>query len=143
MKEKNLKRKFALWIRPSILEEARRLSQTDEADCHSVSEYIGEALDFYNGYIASERNMDYFGRAIVSTMNAIIAESNTKINRMIFKLAVELAVTMNIVACVNDIDPESVKNVRRACVQEVKKSNGGFRLEDAIAWQRGDEEDDT
>ena len=143
MEEKNLKRKFALWIRPSVLEEARRLSQTDEANCRSVSEYIGEALDFYNGYIASKRNIDYFGRAIVSTMNAIIAESNTKINRMIFKLAVELAVTMNIVACVNDIDPESVKNVRRACIQEVKKSNGGFRLEDAIAWQRGDEEDDT
>ena len=143
MEEKNLKRKFALWIRPSILEEARRLSQTDEADCRSVSEYIGEAIEFYNGYIASERNKNYFGRVIISTLKAIVSESNTQINRMIFKLAVELAVTMNIVACVYDIDPESVKNVRTACIQEVKKSNGGFRLEDAIAWQRGDEEDDT
>ena len=142
MEQKDLKKKFGLWIRPSILEEARRLSQTDEADCRSVSEYIGEAIEFYNGYIASERNKNYFGRVIISTLKAIVSESNTQINRMIFKLAVELAVTMNIVACVNDIDLESVKNVRRACIQEVKKSNGGFRLEDAIAWQRG-EEDDT
>ena len=143
MEQKDLKKKFGLWIRPSILEEARRLSQTDEADCRSVSEYIGEAIEFYNGYIASKRNKNYFGRVIISTLKAIVSESNTQINRIIFKLAVELAVTMHIVACVNDIDPESVKNVRRACIQEVKKSNGGFRLEDAIAWQRGDEEDDT
>ena len=143
MEQKDLKKKFGLWIRPSILEEARRLSQTHEADCRSVSEYLGEAIEFYNGYIASERNKNYFGRVIISTLKAIVSESNTQINRMIFKLAVELAVTMNIVACVNDIDPESVKNVRRACIQEVKKSNGGFCLEDAIAWQRGDEEDDT
>ena len=142
MEQKDLKKKFGLWIRPSILEEARRLSQTDEADCRSVSEYIGEAIEFYNGYIASDRNKNYFGRVIISSLKAIVSESNTQINRMIFKLAVELAVTMNIVACVNDIDPESVKNVRTACIQEVKRSNGSFRFEDAIAWQRG-EEDDT
>ena len=42
MAEKDLKRKFALWIRPSLLEEVDSLYQKD--NCASRSEFMEKAL---------------------------------------------------------------------------------------------------
>ena len=45
MAEKDLKRKFALWIRPSLLEEVDSLYESD--NCASRSEFMEKALRFY------------------------------------------------------------------------------------------------
>ena len=50
------------------------------------------------------------------------AEVNYRISRMIFKVAVELAMTMNIIAATNDIDETSLSRLRGECIKEVKKS---------------------
>ena len=42
MAEKDLKRKFALWIRPSLLEEVDSLYESD--NCASRSEFMEKAL---------------------------------------------------------------------------------------------------
>ena len=47
MAEKDLKRKFALWIRPSLLEEVDSLYESD--NCASRSEFMEKALRFYMG----------------------------------------------------------------------------------------------
>ena len=47
------KRKFALWIRPSLLEEVDSLYQKD--NCASRSEFMEKALRFYIGYLSSEK----------------------------------------------------------------------------------------
>lgn len=47
MAEKDLKRKFALWIRPSLLEEVDSLYESD--NCASRSEFMEKALRFYIG----------------------------------------------------------------------------------------------
>ena len=62
--------------------------------------------------------------------------------RMIFKLAVELAVMMNVVAANNNIDPVSLERLRGECVKEVKRLNGSFSFDDAVNWQKGWEEND-
>ncbi|ERK47592.1 hypothetical protein HMPREF0367_00081, partial [[Eubacterium] cylindroides ATCC 27803] len=43
---------------------------------------------------------------------------------MIFKLAVEMAVMMNVVAANNSINPVSLERLRGECVKEVKRLNG-------------------
>ena len=58
-------------------------------------------------------------------------------NRMIFKLAVEMAVMMNVVAANNNIDPVSLERLRGECVKEVKRLNGSFSFDDAVSWQKG------
>ena len=47
MAEKDLKRKFALWIRPSLLEEVDSLYESD--NCANRSEFMEKALRFYIG----------------------------------------------------------------------------------------------
>lgn len=73
---------------------------------------------------------------VISTLKSIVAESDNRQNRMMFKLAVEIAIMQNLVALQQDIDPLSLERLRGDCVKEVKRLNGSFSFEDALDWQK-------
>ena len=98
---------------------------------------IEKAIRFYVGYITAGEDQSYLPNAFLSTMKSIVAESDNRQNRMLFKLAVEMAMMMNLIAAEHDIDPVSLERLRGECVKEVKRLNGGFSLEDAYEWQKG------
>lgn len=64
-------------------------------------------------------------------------ESDNCMSRLLFKLAVELAVTMNVVAAGQGIDKATLNRLRGECVKEVKRLNGAFSFDDAVDWQNG------
>ena len=70
-------------------------------------------------------------------MKSIVAESDNRQSRLLFKLAVEIAILQNLIAAINDIDPISLERLRGECVKEVKRLNGSFSFEDAVDWQKG------
>lgn len=74
---------------------------------------------------------------VTSTLKSIVAESDNKQNRVLFKLAVEMAVMMNLMAANNDIDKVALERLRGECVKEVKRLNGSFSFNDALDWQKG------
>ena len=132
---KEVKRKFALWIKGSTLDMVESIYKDD--NCGSRSEFIEKAIIFYIGYLTSNDNSQYLPSVVTSTLKSIVAESDNRMNRMIFKLAVELAMTMNIVASANEIDRETLTKLRGECVKEVKRLNGSFSFDDAYDWQKG------
>ena len=136
MEEKEPKRKFALWVKESSLDLVEQYYKKD--NCSSRSEYIEKAILFYTGYLSSNQNSSYLPNILVSTLKGIVAESDNKINRMLFKLTVELAIAMNVVAASSQINPEDLYKLRKECINEVKRSNGSFQFEDAMEWQKGD-----
>ena len=138
--KKEIKRRFQLWIRPSTLELADTLYQKD--NCDSRSEFIEKAVIFYAGYLSAEDNKTYLPNIVTSTLKSIVAESDHRQNRMIFKLAVEMAVMMNVVAANNNIDPVSLERLRGECVKEVKRLNCSFSFDDAVSWQKGWEDNE-
>ena len=75
MAEKDLKRKFALWIRPSLLEEVDSLYESD--NCASRSEFMEKALRFYMGYLSSQKNQDYLAHVIPATVKGIWTRAPT------------------------------------------------------------------
>lgn len=89
------KRKFALWIEESTLEQVRKWYKAD--NCSSQSEFIDKAIHFYIGFISSENGSDYLPKIIISTLKGIVNDSDNRISRILFKLAVEQAITMNVV----------------------------------------------
>lgn len=133
---KEVKRKFALWARDSTLEKTKDWFQKD--NCRSQSEFIEKAILFYIGYLSSNENQEYLPEVITSTLKGIVKESENKTSRMLFKLAVELAVTMNVIASDSDIDRQTLEKLRGSCVKEVKTLNGAFSFNDALDWQRGE-----
>ena len=137
---KDLKHKFALWIRDSSMDIVEQKYKAD--NCSSKSEFIEKAVLFYAGYLDSNSSdsnssKEYISKMLASTLKSIIEESDNRIGRLIFKLAVELAMTMNIIAATHDIDDLSLEKLRGECVKEVKKRNGNFSFDDAVKWQKG------
>ena len=130
-----MKEKYSIWLNPSTLEKVKTIYKTD--NCGTRSEFIEKAILFYVGYLSAEEQKTYLPNIIVSTMKGIIAESDNRQNRLLFKMAVEMALMMNVIAYSQDVDKESLQVLRGECVKEVKKSNGSFKFEDAIDWQKG------
>ena len=129
------KRKFALWARPETLAKVKERYRAD--DCRSQSEFIEKAVLFYLGYLEAGEPGSYLPGMFLSTMKSITAESDNRMGRLLFKLAVELAVTMNVVAAGSEIDRVSLERLRGECVKEVKRLNGSFSFDDAMSWQKG------
>ena len=128
------KKKFLLWAYPSTLELVKNNYRKDE--CKSQSEFIDKAIRYYVGHVTADDDTSYLPNAFLSNMKSIVAESNTRICRLLFKIAVELAVTMNVVAATNEIDEIALSRLRGECVNEIKRINGTISFEDATEWQR-------
>ena len=134
MAEKDLKRKFALWIRPSLLEEVDSLYQKD--NCASRSEFMEKALQFYIGYLTCNHAQDSLAQVIPSTVKGIVDESSNRMGRLLFKMAVEQAVTENILAAVCSVDQQDLSRLRGQCIEEIRKTNGMISFDKALSWQR-------
>ncbi len=132
---KEVKRKFALWIKQSTIDMVENIYKDD--NCSSRSEFIEKAIIFYVGYLSANDNSQYLPNVVTSTLKSIVAESDNRMSRLIFKLAVELAMTMNIIASSQDIDKLTLTKLRGEYIKEVKKLNGSFSFDDAYDWQKG------
>ena len=132
---KEVKRKFALWIKQLTIDMVENIYKDD--NCSSRSEFIEKAIIFYVGYLSANDNSQYLPNVVTSTLKSIVAESDNRMSRLIFKLAVELAMTMNIIASSQDIDKLTLTKLRGEYIKEVKKLNGSFSFDDAYDWQKG------
>ena len=56
---------------------------------------------------------------------------------LLFKMAVELCMTLHVTAATNQIDADTLSRLRGLCVEEVKRLHGAVRLEDAVKFQNG------
>ena len=108
-----------------------------QADCRSRSEFIEQAIRYYVGYLTANDDTSYLPIAMLSTMKSIVAESENKISKTFYKVAVELGMFQNAFAYSHqDITAESLARLRESVEHEVKCTNGMLKLEDAVEWQK-------
>ena len=132
--ENNKKIKFPLWGTPKTMETGKEMYKDD--DCRSQSEFIEKAIQAYVGYLRADNSPGMLPNYMVSTMKAIVDSSDTRMCRMLFKLAVEMAIMMNILAAYCDVEEGTLANLRQECINEVKRINGTLGFEDAYHWQK-------
>lgn len=132
MKSEN-KRKFALWIYPETMEQVKALYEDD--NCKSQSEYIEKAVEFYNGYVLSNKKNEFLSNTLTSSITSGLESFEKGMRRLLFKYAVEMSMMMHVVAATSEIDPIALERLRGRCVRDVKKSNGSIRFNDAIDFQ--------
>ena len=121
-----VKTRIPVWLYPSTLEVIDRATET--ANCKSRSEYLERAALFYAGYISGQDATAYLPPALSKVM---------RICRMLFKLAVELDMVMNLLAAAMDIPETRLRELRVRCIENVKKTNGSITMEDAVDYQNG------
>ena len=131
----NGKVKFAAYLQPDTLERVKELYRKSGA--RTKSDFIEHAIQFYIGRLTADDDTSYLPNAFLSNMRAIAYESDNRQSRMLFKLAVELAMVQNLIAAHYDIDLDTMDRLRGAGVKEVSRINGYLKMEDAVDWQRG------
>lgn len=128
-----MKERVTVWIEPDILKTVDNL--IEKANCRSRSEYIQNAALLYNEYIYLNKSNKYLPDMITSTINGIIENSENRVSRVIFKLAVEMSMMMNILASILEIDNSTLEKLRAKCIKDVKKSIGSVTIENVMEYQ--------
>ena len=132
------KQKFALWVYPDTLDEVDKAYEGD--NCKSKSEFIEKAIKFYLGYLKQEDNVNYLSPRITSSVDAVVHESEQRINRNLFKIAVELGKLSHTIAAANDVDENTMQELHEMCLDEVRHINGCISFDSAVKFQN-DRED--
>lgn len=109
------------------------------SNCQTQNEFVENAIRFYCDYLASQDCFSVLPPMLVSAIRATVQNSENHICRLLFKLAVEMDMMMNILASGMEIPEEQLRTFRGRCVQEVKKTHGMISLDDAVEYQNGGE----
>ena len=125
--------KFPLWLYPKTMNEVN--SRFADDNCGSRSEFIEKAINFYIGYLKQEKNVNYLSPRITSSVEAVINGSEQRINRNLFKIAVELGKLDHTIAAANEVDEDTLHELHSMCVDEVRHINGVINFESAVKFQ--------
>jgi hypothetical protein len=129
---KEAKERYTVWMMPSTREEVEELMQ--KGNCKRISEFIEKAVNFYCGYLRSS-TQDYVPQIVLSTLKAIMRDSENRHSGSLFRIAVEISMIKNLLAFSHGIGEAPLNKLRNDCISEVKKINGTISYEEAIRWQ--------
>lgn len=106
-------------------------------DYNSKSEFIEEAIEYYDSYLNAEASTEFLESIIDDAMKKNMEAIANRIGTVLFKQAVELDMMMHITAATNEIDEGILSKLRGECVQEVKSSLGRISFDSAVRIQKG------
>ena len=135
MSEINSSSRIGVYIGDDLL--ARCDAAMEKTNADSRSGFIRDALEHYIAVINMQESSKVLTPALESVIGSKIALTEERINRIVFKLGVEVAMMNNILASTHNIDPDSMDALRRYCTDEVASIGGRYRLEDAVDFQAG------
>ncbi len=128
--------KFALRMSPETQQLVKEMCPRD--NCQTQSEFIEKAIRFYAGYVSGQEAEAYLPAALVSAARATVQDSENRICRLLFKLAVEMDMMMNLLAAGMEIPEEQLRDLRGRCIREVKQTRGTVTLDAAVRYQNGE-----
>ncbi len=126
--------KITLWLKPGIVRWMD--GWLEEDNCKSRGEFAEKALRFYMGYLATEDTSEYLSRALVDTLRGTLADNENRLRTLLFKLCVEVNMMGHTVAAHFRADPVNRRELRAYAVDEVLRTNGKIRFDDALDLQR-------
>lgn len=121
------------YIEETILEQVDAL--LEQANASSRNEFLNQALKFYIGYLSSEKIENYMLSTISSVMHATVKDSENRMARAMFKLAVETSKLSHVIAYSHGVDENTLQKLQGKCVDEVKRINGAVSFENAYEYQ--------
>ena len=107
------------------------------ANCRSQNEFVERALRFYCDYLMASDCTTILPPMYLSALRGTVQDTENRICRLLFKLAVEQDMVMNVLAAGMEISEDVLHNLRSRCVQNVKKTSGSVTLDKAVEYQRG------
>ena len=106
------------------------------SNCRSQNEFVEKALQFYCEHLTAQDTFSALPPVLLSAIRATVQASEDRICRLLFKLAVEMDMMMNILAAGMELTDEDLRELRGRCVREVKETRGRISFEDAVDYQK-------
>ena len=128
------KTKFSIRVDTQLVELAD--AYIKEGLQRNRTELIEEALRFYLGFLTAKKAEDYLLQSLSSVMSGTVQDSENRLARMDFKIAVELSKLVHVIAYTHDVDEAALGKLHLKCLEEVRHINGAVAFEDAYKYQK-------
>ena len=128
------KQRIGVYMEKELVERADEMASYVGA--RSRNEFVAEAVKFYIGFLNSRKAENYLLQSLSSVLTSTVHDSENRLARMDFKIAVELSKLSQVVAYTHDVDEESLKRLHTKCVDEVRRINGAVEFESAYRYQK-------
>lgn len=128
MEETKNATRIGLYIDTDLL--ARCDAAIPLTDARSRSEFICDAIEHYIAVLNVKSSSKVLTPALESVIGGKIAGTEDRISRMVFKLAVEIAVQNHLTAGRYQFEDGYLEELRDYCTQEVASTNGRMNLAD-------------
>ena len=132
--EEKVKKKTTFWLPPDMIDRMDGWLKAD--NCRSRNEFVEKALRFYMGYLGADDITEYLSDALVAALRGIIADNANRTNSLLFKCAVEQGIMAHTIAAHFRDTMEDRRALRGYVVDEVLRTNGQIKFEDAQDVQR-------
>ena len=126
MKNQNQKSSSGVMLTQAQWERCDRLA--NEMGCRSRNAFIRDAIDFYCSWLEKEQSERFLTPALESVISAKIRDSEDRLARLLFKLAVDQNLLAHIVADTYDFNSDAVSEQRVYSIREVKETNGTLHV---------------
>ena len=125
---------ISLWIPNSLYKECN-IYQIRHG-IKTRSEYVKNALEFYNAYLSREDSTDYINKQILNRMEEMLDSLENRIGRQMFKLIVESAKICRILFDHLELDFDDFDELHERCVKEAKHLNGAITFPSSMRGKK-------
>lgn len=110
------------------------------AKAKSRNQFVIDAIKLYDCVLHKDVNTELLTPAFETVIGARLDLTEYRLSQIIFKLAFEMAATMNILAGTFQLDAEKFELMKDRVLYEVKAVNGAINMKDIIDYQNGETE---
>ncbi len=128
--------KTAIRFEPELKAEIQNMMS--EANATSMADFVRQATEFYIAYLRQKKSIDFLAPLLAQTIKNEIESVERNVSQMIYKLAVEQAISNNILACYNGVSDETVRELREMCSKDVAENNGIITFEETMKFQNSE-----
>lgn len=134
--DENQMKKLSFYLPTEILSICDR--NLERANVRSRNQFLVKAVKFYDTYLNKEELTEVLTPAFESVIDAKLDLTEYRLSRSLFKLAVEIATEINLLAASFKLDPSQVQSMKHRVINEVKELSGEFDLEKIVKFQNGE-----
>ena len=130
--------KTAIRFDPELKAEIQNMMS--EANATSMADFVRQATEFYIAYLRQRKSIDFLAPLLAQTIKNEIESVEKNISSMIYKLAVEQAISSNIIAYLNEVGLDTISALREMCSRDIAENNGIITFEEAMRFQNSEDE---
>ena len=131
--------KFAAYFTDKQRAEMERCRKLEGS--RSTTEYVRNAVEFYNSYVSNNDAGLFLPRSIKSYLDGRLGQLEDRVSGLLFKQAVEMDMFSGILADSFRFTEDDLRRRRANSVRNVKQTNGRISFEKRVreSWEDDDQ----